>query len=93
MLLVKKHFPPILEENTLTYFRYLEGIVESIDNEAVGEATRKLTGINVRISPSEPQYFPLILQDIEKIHNKLGLRMEYYKSMKTSGTVNYDISF
>jgi hypothetical protein len=93
MFLVKKHFPPILEENTMTYFKYLEGIVESVDENAEGEITRKLSGINIRISPSEPKYFDFLLKDVEALHNHFGIRMDYSKSMKSSGTINFDVLF
>jgi len=91
MILLKKHFPPILEENTLTYFQYLEGIIESIDVGAFGEVTRKMSGINIRISPSEPKYFDILFKEVEALHNRFGLKMSYSKSMKSSGTINYDI--
>lgn len=93
MTLQKRHFPAILDDNTETYFRHLEGIINSIDYNATVEVTRKLSGVNIRVAPSEMKFLPLLIKDIERVHNNLGLRMEYSKSMKSSGTINYNLNF
>lgn len=93
MRITKRHFPAILDDNTVTYFNHLEAIIDSIDYNASVEATRKLTGINIRVAPSEIKFLPLLIKDVEHIHNILNLRMEYSKSMKSSGTLNFNINF
>jgi hypothetical protein len=92
-MFVRKHFPEVIDDNTETYFTHLQGVVESIDINASIEVTKKLSGVNIRIAPSENKYFNLLRKDVENIHNLLKLRMNYSKSMKASGTINFNIDF
>lgn len=91
MVINRKGFLRILNDNTETYFKHLEGIICSIDVHASLELTKRIEGINVRISPSEPKFLFLLRKDIEQQHNILGLRMEYSKSMNSSGVINYNL--
>lgn len=93
MIIVKRHFPSVLDDNTETYFKYIEGIVSSVDVNASIEFTKRVTGISVRVAPSAPKFFKFLQKDIEHVHNSLQLRMEYSKSMKSSYTIHFNIEF
>jgi len=93
MKVFKRHFTAILDDNSQTYFNHLEGIVNSIDYNATMEITKRISGITVRIAPSEPKFLLSLLKDVEHLHNNLGLRMQYSKSMKSSGNINYNLEF
>lgn len=93
MIVRKINFPAILSENEQTYFRYLEGIVSSVDMDAQIMATKRIEGISVRITPSSLQVFPLILQQVKKFHTMLGLHLDFSKSMKTGSNIFFNINF
>lgn len=92
MRVVKVGFPSILLDNESTYFSYLVGYIESIDSNCTVQITKKPTGINIRISPSEPKYASNIIVAVKQFHNLFGMNLDFSKSMKTSVTINFNIN-
>ena len=92
MRVVKIGFPSIILDNESTYFSYLIGYIESIDSQSTVQITKKLNGINIRISPSLPKYSGTILTGMKQFHNLFGMDLEFSKSMKTSVTINFNIN-
>lgn len=90
---VKVNFPPILHDNEVTYFNYLEGVIASVDNDAVVQVTRRNQGITVRICPAEASAFDIILQHIKKYHNIIGIHLDFSKSMKAGNNITFGIDY
>jgi hypothetical protein len=86
------NFPTILSENEETYFRYLEGVVGSVDTDASIQVINRSEGISVRISPGSMQNFQIILQEVKKFHTLLGIRVSFSKSMKAGNNIHYTIN-
>lgn len=86
------NFPTILSENEETYFRYLEGVVGSVDTEASIQVINRSEGISVRISPGTMENFQIILQEVKKFHNLLGIRVTFSKSMRAGSNIHYTIN-
>lgn len=86
------NFPKVLSENEETYFRYLEGVVGSVDTDANIQVINRSEGISVRISPGSMQNFQVILQEVKKFHNLLGIRVSFSKSMKAGNNIYYTIN-
>lgn len=92
-MIVKKHFSSVIDDNTEAYFRHLEAIITSIDYNASAEITKTISGVNIRIAPSEYKYLLHLIKEVEKLHNTLGIKMLYSKSMKSSANINFNIIF
>lgn len=89
----KMHFPSILPDNEETYYGYLQGLVESIDNEAHMILIKKEDGVAVRIMPSEYRRFEQLLDLIKKFHTMLSIQVDFSKSMKAGNNISFSIKF
>jgi hypothetical protein len=88
----KRGFIGILPDNDKVYFQHLYGVLESVDELSSLEITKSPTAYHFRLAPSLPKYNELLLQEILKLHNIFQIRLNLSKSIKTSGTINFDIS-
>lgn len=97
MQVQRVHFPKIINDNEETYIRYLEGIICSSDIEASVQLTRRnigeSNGLIVRIAPSDPARFNMILDEMKKFHRMLNIEVEFSKSMKSGSNICFQINF
>ena len=91
MIIKRKNFPSLLKDNEETYFKYLEGIISSIDELSSMEITKTITGYTFRIACSTPQYSIPLLQEIIKFHKFLGMHIDISKSVKSSLTIFFGV--
>lgn len=87
-----KYFP-ILKENESNYFAQLQGVLESADEFLQAEITHTPTSYLFRIVPSTPGYNDKIISALIDYHNMLGIRLNFSKSIKTTGTINFRLKF
>lgn len=87
-----KFFPEVMLDNEVEYFTRLRGIIESVDEFSVLEITRNPHSYNFRLVPSLPKYNPMLLEELLKFHNLLQINLNLSKSIKTSGSLVFDIS-
>jgi len=92
MLINRKFFPKILPENEIAYFAHLEGVLSSVDELASLQITKTQESYTFRLAPSLPKYNNLLLQEIFKLHNIYGIRLEVSKSIKSTGTIVFKIN-
>jgi hypothetical protein len=88
----KKGFTKILSDNDEVYMQHLIAVIESVDEYSSLQITNTFNKIHFRLAPSLPKYNELLLQEILKLHNIFQIRLNLSKSIKTSGTINFDIS-
>ena len=88
-----KDFPAIIPDNDNAYLQFLLGIVDSIDELASLEVRKAPTHLNFRIAPSMPIYSESLLQEILKMHNMFGFKLELGKSIKASGSITFNLNF
>lgn len=88
----KRFFPEIMPDNELVYLAHLEGIISSVDEMSMMEVFRNPNSYHFRLVPSLPKYSPLLLEELLKFHNMLNIRLNLSKSIKTSGSIVFDIS-
>lgn len=93
MHIQRLNFPAILPDNEESYIRYLEGVISSVDDTGSIMISRTDRGVGVRISPSEPQYFSSILEEVKKFHTMLQIRVDFSKSMKAGANIYFTIDF
>lgn len=92
MQVYRKFFPEAIPDNEELYFAHLNGVIESVDELSCLTITRTNEAYHFRIATSLPKYNQLLLQELLKFHNKYGIRLNMSKSIKTSGTIVFDIS-
>ena len=92
MELIKKFFPEVMSDNDSIYFARLEGLVDSVDELSAMQITRNSYSYNFRLAPSHPKYSEMLLQEILNFHNLYNIRLNLSKSIKTTGTISFEIT-
>lgn len=91
MQIVKKFFPEVMQDNESIFFAQLQGVLESVDELASLEITKKPTAYQFRLAPSLPKYNDLLIKEILIFHNLFGIRLNMSKSIKSSSTIVFQI--
>lgn len=91
MTVSKRFFPEVLTDNETTYFAHLEGVICSVDELSSLEITKNPHSYQFRLAPSLPKYNTMLLEEILKLHNLFHIKLNLSKSIKTSGTINFEI--
>lgn len=89
---IQTKFFDILSENEKLYFAQLKGVIESVDELCAMQITKTPYTYNFRIAPSIPLYTNNIINALTEFHNTLGVRLNFSKSIKTSGAINFKIN-
>ena len=92
MEVYKRFFPEILLDNEEVYFAHLEGVLNSVDEYASLEVVKTPEAYHFRLISSLPKYNEMLLQEILKLHNVFQIRLSLSKSIKSSGTITFDIT-
>lgn len=91
MQINRRHFPEIIPDNEEIFFAHLEGIVDSVDELAILEITKNSESYSFRLVPSVPRYNTSLITEILRFHNLFGIQINMSKSIKTSGTIYFEI--
>jgi len=91
MQVERKHFLPIIPDNEEVYFSMVCGAISSVDELSSLQITRVLKGYQFRLAPSLPKYNNVLIEEILKLHNYLGLHLDISKSIKTSAVICFSI--
>ena len=89
---IKTKFFGIISENEKLYFAQLKGVIESVDEFSALQITNSLDHYIFRLVPSVPKYTNNIIEALVQFHNTLGIHLDFSKSIKTTGTINFSIS-
>ena len=92
MQIHKKFFPEVMQDNETAYFNHLSGIIDSVDELSTMEITKKPNAYHFRLAPSLPKYNNILIEELLKFHNMFGIRMNMSKSIKTSGSIVFEIN-
>lgn len=92
MRINKKFFPSVMLDNEELYFSHLEGIIDSVDELSIMEITKTPHAYLFRLVPSLPKYNPMLLEELLKFHNLFHIKLNLSKSIKTSATINFEIT-
>jgi hypothetical protein len=74
------------------YLAHLEGIINSVDELSSLEITKNSNSYRFRLAPSLPKYIPMLLEEILKFHNMFRIKLDLSKSIKSSGTIVFEIT-
>ena len=89
---IHTRFIGILTENEKLYFAQLKGVIESADEFSTLQVTNSIDHYIFRLVPSLPKYTNSIIEVLIQFHNTLGIHLEFSKSIKTTGTINFTIN-
>lgn len=92
MQILRLQFPSILPDNDEIYIAHIIGVIESVDELSHLQITKLAKGYNFRISPSVPKYNNMIIEEIINFNNMFGIKVDFSKSIKTSGTLSFNIN-
>lgn len=93
MEISKRYFPEIMLDNDAVYLAHLTGVLESVDEFATMEVTKTPSAFHFRIVPSLPKYLMPLLDEVLTLNNVYKFRLELSKSIKSSGTLNFQINY
>ena len=88
----KRFFPKVMQDNDTLYLAHLEGIINSVDELSSLEITKSTNSYKFRLAPSLPKYIPMLLEEILKFHNMFRIKLDLSKSIKSSGTIVFEIT-
>ena len=92
MTVSKRFFPEVMPDNETAYFAHLEGVINSVDELSSLEITKNPRSYHFRLAPSLPKYNELLLEEILKLHNIFQIKLNLSKSIKSSGTISFEIN-
>lgn len=92
MEIVRKFFPEVMQDNDMIYFARLEGVIDSVDELSALQIRKNSNSYQFRLAPSHPKYTNMLLEEILKFHNVYRIRLNLSKSIKTSGTISFEIT-
>jgi hypothetical protein len=87
----KKFFPEIMTDNEENYFSSFIGFIESRDEHSSMQISYNKDKYNFRIAPSHPKYMQMLFDEILAFHNTFGIHLDISKSIKTTGTIAFNI--
>ena len=90
MKVIKENFT-ILPENDITYFGYLEALVESVDELAEMVIIKNPDKYSFRITLSSPMYSQSLLEEIINFHTMVSIRIDISKSIKKNSTIFFTL--
>jgi hypothetical protein len=90
MKVIKENFT-VLPDNDVTYFCYLEALVESVDELAEMVIIKNPDKYSFRISLSSPVYSQILLEEITKFHTMVSIRIDMSKSIKKNSTIFFTL--
>ena len=81
-----------MQDNDTLYLAHLEGIINSVDELSSLEIAKSTNSYKFRLAPSLPKYIPMLLEEILKFHNMFRIKLDLSKSIKSSGTIVFEIT-
>lgn len=89
MIVEKINIPKLLRDNDAAYINHIEYIVNSIDEDAKMTVIQKIDSLGFQIIPSDEKLKPFIIKGIRKSHYKLGLKIDFSKSVNAKNIISF----
>ena len=78
-----------MRDNDAAYINHVEYVVNSIDDEAKLTIIQRLDSLGFQIVPSDEKLKPFIIKAVRKTHYKLGLKIDFSKSVNAQNTIYF----
>ncbi len=89
MLVEKVNIPKLMRDNDAAYINHVEFLINSVDEDAKLTILQKLDAIGFHIIPSDEKLKPFIIKAIRKSHYKLGLKIDFSKSVNAINIISF----
>jgi hypothetical protein len=89
MIVEKINIPKLMRDNDAAYINHVEYIIYSIDEEAKLTVIQKLDSLGFQVIPSDEKLKPFIIKAIRKSHYKLGLEIDFSKSVNAKNIISF----
>lgn len=91
MIVYFRDIPKVIPDNERSYFNLLEAVLNTVDELSTMEVRKNPTNYLFRISTSSPIYLNPIIEKLNDLHNMLGIRLTYSKSIKNLSSISFSI--
>lgn len=78
-----------MRDNDAAYLNHVEYVVNSVDEEAKLTVIQRLDSLGFQVVPSDEKLKPFIIKAIRKSHYKLGLKIDFSKSVNASNIISF----
>lgn len=92
MIVNRKHFPKVMQDNDEIFLAHLEGVISSVDELCSLEITKNINSYRFRIAASLPKYNNMLIEEILKFCNMFKIRLDMSKSIKTTSVITFEIT-
>jgi DNA-binding phage protein len=92
MIINRKHFPKVMQDNDEVFLAHLEGVISSVDELCSLEITKNINSYRFRIAASLPKYNNMLIEEILKFCNMFKIRIDMSKSIKTTSVISFEIT-
>ncbi len=89
MIVEKVNIPKLMRDNDAAYINHIEYIVNSIDEESKLTIIQKIDALGFQIIPSNEKLKPFLIKAIRKSHYKLGLKIDFSKSVNAKNIISF----
>lgn len=89
MIVEKINIPKLMLDNDAAYINHVEYLVQSVDEDAKLTIIQKIDSLGFHIIPSDTKLKPFIIKAIRKSHYKLGLKIDFSKSVNASEKISF----
>ena len=89
MIVEKINIPSLMRDNDAAYLNHVEYVVNSVDEEAKLTVIQRLDSLGFQVVPSDEKLKPFIIKAIRKSHYKLGLKIDFSKSVNATNIISF----
>ena len=89
MVIEKINIPKLMPDNDAAYINHVQFLIESIDQDANLVVMQKINSLGFYVTPSDPKLKPYIIKNIRKSHYKLGVKIEFSKSVNATEKISF----
>ncbi len=91
MLVQRRFFPKVMQDNDEVFLQHFEGVISSVDELCTVEILKTPDSYKFRIAPSLPKYSNMLIQEILNFSNLFGIFLDMGKSIKTTAIISFEI--
>lgn len=78
-----------MPDNDAAYINHIEYLIDMIDENAKLTVVQKLDSIGFQVIPSDDKLKPFLIKAIRKSHYKLGLKIDFSKSVNATNIISF----
>lgn len=89
MIVEKINIPLLIKDNDAAYLNHVEFVINSVDEEAKLTVVQRLDSLGFQVIPSDEKLKSFIIKAIRKSHYKLGLKIDFSKSVNATNIISF----